>query len=213
MLTLLLLLLVTGCGKQTAVPTLTLPPPTPTSTATPRPPNPTPPPNVHLGQPGDSLSAIARRYGLSVKELVQANGIEDANVIRVGQELVIPGPTPVTTATVPPTLTPTPPVPPEFEIVDVVARGAPGAETVIIANRGRDVLLAGWTLRDAQGNVFVFPKLHLAGGTEVRIHTGRGENTPLHLFWDRDTAVWGDAGDTIVLADERGVIHASKTLN
>ena len=58
-----------------------------------------------------------------------------------------------------------------------------------------------------------FPNLFLAEGTEVRIHTGQGDDTAMHLYWNRDTAVWEEQGDTVVLADERGVIYASKTLD
>jgi LysM repeat protein len=41
-------------------------------------------------QPGDTLGAIADRYGISVLALQQANGLADSNVILVGQVLVIP---------------------------------------------------------------------------------------------------------------------------
>lgn len=40
---------------------------------------------------GDSLSAIADRFGTTVDEIVAANDLEDAAVLFVGQELVIPG--------------------------------------------------------------------------------------------------------------------------
>ncbi|SVB32925.1 uncharacterized protein METZ01_LOCUS185779, partial [marine metagenome] len=40
---------------------------------------------------GDSLSAIATDYGVSVAALMEANGIGDANAIFAGQELVVPG--------------------------------------------------------------------------------------------------------------------------
>ena len=42
-------------------------------------------------QRGDTLSAIARRYGITVKELVEANDIPNPNLIYPGQKLVIPG--------------------------------------------------------------------------------------------------------------------------
>jgi LysM repeat protein len=164
-------------------------------------------------QPGDLLSSIALEYGVTAEAIVQANGIQDANVIRAGQVLVIPNPTPTPGPTQPPTPTPTPHLPPQLEIVDVIGRGAPTAEIVVVVNRGRPVSLDTWTLRDSQGNVYVFPKLYLATDTEVRVHTGVGENDPLHLFWGRDTAVWQEEGDTAVLADERGVVHASKRLD
>lgn len=41
--------------------------------------------------PGDTLGAIAVRFGVTVEALVAANGIEDPDRIRVGQVLIIPG--------------------------------------------------------------------------------------------------------------------------
>ena len=79
---------------------------------------------------------------------------------------------------------------------------------VVIANKGRGVSLHEWTLRDGQGNVYLFPDLFLGPDTEVRVHTGAGENTPQHLYWNRDTAVWDDPADTAILADPQGVVHA-----
>jgi len=39
---------------------------------------------------GETLTAIARRYGVTVKALVEANGIEDPNRLEIGQKLTIP---------------------------------------------------------------------------------------------------------------------------
>lgn len=47
---------------------------------------------VYVVQPGDSLAAIALRYGVAVDAIVQANGIVDRDRIEVGQELLIPDP-------------------------------------------------------------------------------------------------------------------------
>lgn len=47
---------------------------------------------IHVVGPGESLSRIARRYGVTVEAIVQANGLVNANIIRPGQRLVIPGP-------------------------------------------------------------------------------------------------------------------------
>ncbi len=208
-----LLLALAACRKPTAAPTLAPTRPMPTATSTSVSPTPSPTPLIHVIQPGDSMSAIAVKYDVPIEAIAKANDIEDTNVIHVGQKLIIPGPTPTPGPTLLPTATPTLHVPPQLEIVDVIGRGAPATETVVIANRGRALSIEGWTLRDAQGNVYVLPKLYLATDAEVRIHTAGGENTPLHVYWNRDTAVWQEAGDTVILADQRGVVHASKQLD
>jgi LysM repeat protein len=41
-------------------------------------------------QQGDTLAAIAQRFGTTTQALQQANGIEDPNQIVIGQVLVIP---------------------------------------------------------------------------------------------------------------------------
>ena len=45
---------------------------------------------THEVQRGETLAAIAAQYGVTVADIVQANGITNPNVISVGQELVIP---------------------------------------------------------------------------------------------------------------------------
>ncbi len=53
---------------------------------------------THVVGSGETLGAIAKQHGVTVAELVEANGISNPNLIMVGQELTIPGaaPTPVT---------------------------------------------------------------------------------------------------------------------
>ena len=45
---------------------------------------------VHIVQPGDRLSSIAVQYGTTIARLLELNDIPDANVIEVGQEIVLP---------------------------------------------------------------------------------------------------------------------------
>lgn len=69
---------------------------TPTGTPTVEP---TPAPLKHVVVAGENLAIIARKYGVSVAALMAANNIKDGDVIRVGQELIIPvGVTPSPTA-------------------------------------------------------------------------------------------------------------------
>jgi LysM repeat protein len=64
---------------------------------------------VHTVQEGERLTDISQRYGISVQELLSANGLEASSAIRPGAELVIPlGSEPEATATRPPTPTPMP---------------------------------------------------------------------------------------------------------
>jgi LysM repeat protein len=80
------------------------PEPTPEVTPSPSPsppPAPTEPPTpvaqpspggTYVVQAGDTLEAISLRFGVSIQAIVEANNLVDANVIYVGQELVIPVP-------------------------------------------------------------------------------------------------------------------------
>ena len=46
---------------------------------------------VYIVQPGDTLSSIAARFGVTVDELMLANNISDPNLLSAGQQLIIPG--------------------------------------------------------------------------------------------------------------------------
>ena len=70
--------------------------------------------NTYVVKPGDTLSTIAASLGVSLQDLINANGITNPDLIFVGEELTIPGsstpgPTPSTPApTSVPSATPTP---------------------------------------------------------------------------------------------------------
>ncbi len=93
--------LVSGQANVTCPSPATTVPPKPT-TAPPKPPLPPGPPVppkppavppggcTHVVAPGETLYAIARRYGATVTELVTLNGLVDPNRIYAGQTLVIP---------------------------------------------------------------------------------------------------------------------------
>lgn len=79
-------------AASVAVPPSSPTPTVPAATATPTPRGSI---QTYRVQPGDGLKRIARRFGLSVQELLAANPqIEDPNHIEVGQVLVIPNPEP-----------------------------------------------------------------------------------------------------------------------
>jgi LysM repeat protein len=47
---------------------------------------------THVVQSGETLLAIANRYGVTVQDIVDANNLTDPNQLSVGQELIIPVP-------------------------------------------------------------------------------------------------------------------------
>jgi len=47
---------------------------------------------VYIVKPGDTLGAIADKFGTTVEAIVEANDIKDPHFIKDGQELVIPRP-------------------------------------------------------------------------------------------------------------------------
>ncbi len=69
------------------------PPPSPSPSPSPLP-SPSPSPaaagETYRVKAGDTLGAIAERFGTTVKAIMQANGITDAKLIKVGQRLTIP---------------------------------------------------------------------------------------------------------------------------
>ena len=101
-----LILTTLACGGADRIlpPTITLvrpPTDTPRPTDTPAPthtvrPRPDPVQTIHVVQPGETVSEIARQYGVSIDALTAVNGIADPHLIKIGQELVIPGPAPAT---------------------------------------------------------------------------------------------------------------------
>jgi LysM repeat protein len=77
---------VTPTASPTPTPAPTPVPATPAPTAAPTP----APQQTYAVQQGDTLAAIAQRFGTTTTALQQANGIEDPNQIFIGQVLIIP---------------------------------------------------------------------------------------------------------------------------
>jgi len=46
----------------------------------------------HTVQPGETLSAIAKAYGVRPDDITQANNLKSADLLRVGQKLFVPAP-------------------------------------------------------------------------------------------------------------------------
>ncbi len=104
-----------GSGSSERLRLMITPVPTPTLTPLPLP---TTGASQYTVQPGDTLSGIATRFGVTVDAIVRVNNIADPNSLSEGQALTIPPrqvelpPTilPVGTSVAPPALTQTPPI-------------------------------------------------------------------------------------------------------
>lgn len=70
-------------------------------------------PGAHVVQPGDTLFRIALRYGVSLSDLLAANGLNEGSIIYTGQQLRIPGgtggPAPAANLVAAPSANPAPP--------------------------------------------------------------------------------------------------------
>ena len=80
-----------SAGVQATSESSVVPPVATTTTTTAAPPASEPQPGgAYVVEPGDTLSVIAERFGLTTEQLSQANNITDVDSIRPGQELIIP---------------------------------------------------------------------------------------------------------------------------
>ena len=184
-------------------------------------------PSLYVVQSGDTLGGIAERYNVSVENLMAANNVTDPNLLHPGQTLVIPvegyAPTPLPTGTPgalptnaaqPPRATATrdPNAPlPHLSIREVISPGKVADETLVIANQGGPVDLAGWTLRDEAGHLYTFPALTLFEGGAVSLHTTTGPDTVTDLHWGLAEAVWA-SGKQALLSDAGGNLHTRFTV-
>ena len=185
-----------------------------------------PAPFVHTVEQGDTLSAIAETYGTSVGEIVALNQLTNPNLLRLGQELLIPAgsehsptgtppsdiPTEASVETEPPpeaadiaVPTPTSSGPPLIEIAQVLGSAILGEEMVVIRNRGGAASLENWTLSDGTGSSFVFPAVRLYPSSELRLHSRTGTNRPSDLYWGLVEAAW-QGGALVTMRDAEGEV-------
>lgn len=89
-----LLLIRPGGGADTGTQSTSTPPLEPSASLAPTP-VPSPTPQVYAIASGDTLSKVAKRFGVTIEELLAANpSITNPDKISIGQEIVIPVPPP-----------------------------------------------------------------------------------------------------------------------
>jgi LysM repeat protein len=170
---------------------------------------PSPTPRIYIVQSGDTLGAIAEKFGVSVDELVAINNIQDPNVLSPGTNLIIP---PRARTELPasrhPTVTPQEGEAYPWPVIDsVLSAGVLGNEVVKIFNPGPNATLAGWRLRTPSGAEYVFKEFSLGVQGAVLIHTAAGIDTSIDLYWDLNEPVW-HSGDEVQLLDGLGNLRS-----
>ena len=94
------------------------------------------------------------------------------------------------------------------QISSVIGAGTLNAEVVIVKFTGEGQLdLAGWQLKDDDGNTFSFPEVTLYTNGAVQVHTAAGTDTVIDLHWAAGQPVW-QSGEDARLFDSQGTLVA-----
>jgi len=94
------------------------------------------------------------------------------------------------------------------KISSVVGAGTGNAEIAVVKFEGEGQLnLAGWQLKDEDGNTFTFPQLTLYPNGAVQVHTVSGTDTVIDLYWGLRDPIW-QAGEDAKLFDSQGSLRA-----
>ncbi len=178
-------------------------------------------PPIHIVQAGDTLGTISQLYDVTIDDIMAENGLSNPNVISVGQQLVIPvggisTPIPEDTAVPEEAVLPSPiatePVGSGEAVVEITAVIGPDQladEAILLTNSGdAPIALQNWTLLDEDGHEYDFGQVTLFAGSDLRINTTSGSNSPTALFWGLNEAIW-TSGETVTLQDNSGTTHVT----
>lgn len=174
-------------------------PPQATPTATPAPTE-TGETEIYVVKAGDSLLAIAARFGVTQDTLMEVNDLADPNFVYVGQRLVIPvsperagGPADGGAG-----------LPQRGLQLRIESAGVLGAEAVQVVNDTDGAVdLQGWSLSREGGPIYTFASTLLFPGSGVHLYTGAGQDNSLNRYWGRTEAAWQN-GATVVLRNPGG---------
>ena len=163
---------------------------------------------IYTVKGGDSLSAIAARFGVSPDRLMEINDITDPNLVFIGQRLIIPvsqqgGGAQGNSAIG---------LPQRGLQLHIDDGGELATESVQVANDSDAAVdLQGWSLSSDGGPLYTFGNALLLPGSWIFLHTGTGEDNSVNRYWGQDAAVW-QSGATVVLRDASGELIAQKTV-
>ena len=146
---------------------------------------------------GDSLSAIASRFGLTLNRLMEINDLTDPDFVFVGQRLIIP---------VSQERIGAPPagLPQQGLQLRIENGGQLAAEAVQVVNDSNAAVdLQGWTLSRDGGPIYTFGSALLFPGSGINLYTGAGQDNSINRYWGRTAAAW-ETGSAVVLRNSSG---------
>jgi LysM repeat protein len=161
---------------------------------------------VYVVQAGDSLLAIAGRYGVSMQAIMDANNLTNPDFVFSGQRLVIPradaAPTAAPQAS--PTVANAASAGQGLRIASFTGNGVLTNESVQIANDSDLVInLQGWRLEKENGPAYAFGGISLFPGSGVVLYTGSGADTSVALYWNQAAPLW-ETGSVARLVNPQG---------
>ena len=218
------LIVLTACGEViTPQPTVeTSPTSTPPAVLTPRPtatapitppaatatPTIAPTPVVHVVQSGETLLSIAFDYGVSLQALQNANGIENPQLLQVGQQLIVPiggEESGVTPGLLLPTPTPLP-----FGVRGVAFYETPVGSLWCL---GEIVNTTAFSLTNVQVHLTLFDaagvRLIEADAFAAAEFIPPGERSPFGILFTAPPPAWASPQVTIMRGEDVGALAAS----
>lgn len=86
-------------------------------------------------------------------------------------------------------------------------------EYVVFENGGETGLdLSGWTVADAVGHTYTVPDgTTLDTGDRLTLHTGTGRDGSSDLYWNAESPIWNNDGDTVTVSDRSGTLVLHET--
>ena len=162
---------------------------------------------VYVVQPGDTLLAIATRYGILVDDILRANNLNNPDFVFAGQRLVIPVLGSASRAA------PTAAVEPVIQGVQIAAVINPGDlinEAVLVVNESDTPFsLQGWRVQREGGVSYTFAgDTPLFPGGSVRVHSAAGSNTSVDLYWGLAEPVWQSGVNAQLVNNQGDVVGA-----
>lgn len=161
--------------------------------------------NVYIVQAGDTPLAIATRFGITVEDLIAANGLDNPDFLFAGQRLTIP------IGTLPSTPEPTPTKTPIVRI-QIESPGNLLSEAISITNDSNQAInLQGWQIQRVGGPTYTFDSVSIFPGGNLSLYSRIGNDTSVAIYWGQLSPVW-QSGDIVTLLGVDGRVEAAAVI-